>query len=116
MEQANPLEGIKDWLHGTGAPKPPRETVAAAVRETLRTLEKVAPGHAVEVRVPPYGAVQCIDGPRHTRGTPPNVVEVEPRTWLRMAAGLEDYDPRFGSGTRAGEVAKWLPLYRLRPT
>jgi hypothetical protein len=41
----------------------------------------------VEVRVPPYGAIQCVQGPRHTRGTPPNVVETDPLTWVRLATG-----------------------------
>ena len=55
---------------------------------TARTLAATAPGASVEVRVPPFVAVQCISGPRHTRGNPPNVVETDPRTWLLLAAGL----------------------------
>ncbi len=58
-----------------------------AVRTLLAALAERAPGRSVEVRVPPYGAVQCVAGPRHTRGTPPNVVEMDPATWLALATG-----------------------------
>ncbi|MGH3584416.1 MAG: sterol carrier family protein, partial [Mycobacterium sp.] len=80
------------------------------------TLAALAHGASVEVRVPPLVAVQCIAGPRHTRGTPPNVVEADPRTWLLLATGLLDVDTAPGitmSGSRAGEIAGWLPLVRL---
>ncbi len=68
-----------------GAPR--RDVVALAVRYTLQRLAEAAPGRTVEVRVPPYGAVQAVEGPRHTRGTPPNVVETDPATWLALATG-----------------------------
>ena len=58
-----------------------------AVRYLLEELAEVAPGNSVEVRVPPLGATQCIEGPRHTRGTPPNVVEMSPRVWFDLALG-----------------------------
>ncbi len=58
-----------------------------AVRYLLEELAEVAPGNSVEVRVPPLGATQCIEGPRHTRGTPPNVVELSARVWLDLALG-----------------------------
>ena len=93
--------------------KPPRSVLAEAVRLSVRTLGQTAPGNSVEVRVPPYAAVQCIEGPKHTRGTPPNVVECDPLTWLRLALGLETLadNPRVSSsGTRAKEVANWLPI------
>lgn len=64
-----------------------RSTVALAVRYTLQLLAEQAPGGTVEVRVPPHGAVQCIEGPKHTRGTPPNVVETDAATWLALAVG-----------------------------
>ena len=84
-------------------------------------LAQEAPGHSVELRVPPFVAVQCVDGPRHTRGTPPNVVETDPETWLRLALGLLGFEEarQAGggvmevSGTRAGELAKHLPVVRL---
>lgn len=98
------------------AGKPPRRAVAQAVRLTARTLEAVAPGSSVEVRVPPHVAVQCIDGPRHTRGTPPNVVETDARTWLLLAAGRLSWQDAVASGmvaasgARAGEIEHWLPI------
>ena len=64
-----------------------RSTTGTAVRFTLEELATVAPGRTVEVRVPPYGAVQCIAGPVHTRGTPPNVIETDAVTWLVLATG-----------------------------
>ena len=93
--------------------------LADAVRRTARTLEADAPGHSVELRVPPFVAVQCIEGPRHTRGTPPNVVETDPETWLCLATGLADWEEAVStgrvdaSGSRAGEIAQWLPLIPL---
>jgi hypothetical protein len=100
---------------------PTRADVAAAVRFTLEELADVAPGHAVEVRVPPWGAVQAITGPRHTRGTPPNVVETDPQTWFGLVTGSIAWadavaDGRVrASGDRAGEVGAWLPLQAARP-
>jgi hypothetical protein len=64
-----------------------RATTATAVRSTLEDLAERAPGHSVEVRVAPHGVVQCVEGPRHTRGTPPNVVETDASTWLSLASG-----------------------------
>jgi hypothetical protein len=63
------------------------DQLRTAVRGTLRRLAAVAPGRSVEVRVPPYAAVQCVEGPRHTRGTPMAVVETDPLTWLLLAVG-----------------------------
>lgn len=64
-----------------------RSTLALAVRYSLQLLAEQAPGGTVEVRVPPYAAVQCVEGPKHTRGTPPNVVETDAATWLGLAFG-----------------------------
>ncbi|HEY4152680.1 MAG TPA: sterol carrier family protein [Pseudolysinimonas sp.] len=64
-----------------------RETTALAVRYLLEVLASDFEGHTVEVRVPPWGAVQAIEGPRHTRGTPPNVIETDPSTWIALATG-----------------------------
>ena len=106
-------------MRGDTEEKPSRTQLAAAVRLSARTLEQVAPGSSVEVRVPPFVAVQCIEGPRHTRGTPPNVVETDPRTWLLLVTGLLDFDGATSgggvsvSGSRAGEIAHWLPLLRV---
>lgn len=111
---------IKDWIAAPAEhDKPGRALLADAVRRTTRTLEADAPGHSVELRVPPFVAVQCIEGPRHTRGTPPNVVETDPETWLRLATGLADWEEVVStgrvdaSGSRAGEIAQWLPLIPL---
>ena len=111
---------IKDWIAAPAEhDKPGRALLADAGRRTARTLEADAPGHSVELRVPPFVAVQCIEGPRHTRGTPPNVVETDPETWLRLATGLADWEEAVNtgrvdaSGSRAGEIAQWLPLIPL---
>ena len=111
------VSAVADWLRDAAAPEPSRAELADAVRLTARTLAAVAPGASVEVRVPPFVAVQCIQGPRHTRGTPPNVVETDPRTWLLLATGLLLFEDAAGavqlSGSRATEVARWLPLVAL---
>jgi Bacterial SCP ortholog len=65
----------------------PRNTLATAVRYTLEELTARAPGNSVEVRVPPFGVAQCVEGPRHTRGTPPNVIECDAATWLALVSG-----------------------------
>lgn len=110
---------LSDWLKDPESAEPSRAQLAAAVRSTVRTLEHIAPGHSVEVRVPPFAAVQCIEGPRHTRGTPANVVETDPRTWLLLATGGLDFDTAqtqhllTASGTRSPEVAQWLPIVVL---
>lgn len=111
------LLAVADWLRDGTRPEPDRNSLATAVRLTARTLAAAAPGASVEVRIPPFAAVQCIAGPRHTRGTPPNVVETDPRTWLRMVTGLSSLaDAKAAgalslSGTRAGEIDHWLPLF-----
>ncbi|MDQ3151125.1 MAG: sterol carrier family protein [Actinomycetota bacterium] len=118
-ELVTAIAAVAPWLQGT-ADAPERADLAAAVRLSLRTLEQVAPGHTVEVRVPPFAAVQCIAGPRHTRGTPPNVVETDPRSWLELITGSLDWDTAVAagrltaSGSRAGEVATLLPIVALR--
>ncbi|MCA1821543.1 MAG: sterol carrier family protein [Pseudonocardia sp.] len=102
------------WLDGVGA-EPARAEVAQAVRRSLRALAQLVPGAAVEVRVPPFAAVQCIAGPRHTRGTPPNVVETDPRTWLQLATARITWPTAIAdgrvraSGPRA-DLSPWLPL------
>ena len=75
-----------------------REAVATAVRYTLQQLAEKAEGNTVEVRVPPFGAVQAIEGPRHTRGTPPNVGEMDAPTWLALATGSLSWDAALGEG------------------
>lgn len=95
--------------------KPARTDLATAVRYLLQLLDEKAPGNSVEVRVPPFGAVQVIQGPRHTRGTPPNVVEMDAATWIAVATGQEVWDDVatagriHASGTRA-DLSDVLPL------
>ncbi|MGW0282021.1 sterol carrier family protein [Streptomyces sp. NPDC003236] len=92
-----------------------RQALAAATRLLADALAVKAPGAATEVRVPPYAVVQCVAGPRHTRGTPPNVVETDPLTWIRLATGRLDFGAAVAgalvsaSGERA-DLGKLLPL------
>jgi hypothetical protein len=89
------------------------------VKTTARWLAQQVPGRSVELRVPPHVAVQCIPGPRHTRGTPPNVVETDAATWLRLATGGLTWDQALAdgkvsaSGNRA-DLSAHLPLAGLR--
>jgi uncharacterized protein (TIGR03083 family) len=92
-----------------------RDALAATARTLARMLAGQAPGRSVEVRVPPYVAVQCVEGPRHTRGTPGNVIETDPVTWLELATGrLRWADAReagrvSASGERA-DLSAYLPV------
>lgn len=91
-----------DLSRATGADVPlDRGAVAAAVRVLADALAAKSPGAAVEVRIPPYAAIQCIEGPRHTRGTPPNVVETDPLTWIRLATGRTEWGTALVEGTVA---------------
>src|SRR5690349_9940166 len=85
-----------------------------AVRLLLAELATRVPGRSVEVRVPPFGAIQCVPGPRHTRGTPPNVVETDPMTWLLVATGRLAWAQAVQSGrVRASgirtDISSFLP-------
>jgi hypothetical protein len=105
---------VLEWLDGGAAPE--RPVLRAAVKDSLAAVAAAAPGHSVEVRIPPFGAVQCVSGPRHGRGTPPNVVETDPRTWLALVTGRLSWDAALGagallaSGSRSAEVSRLLPL------
>jgi len=111
-------EGLAAYTAALGAPESaPRAIVATAVRWTLQLLEDRAPGRTVEVRVPPHGAVQVVEGPRHTRGTPPNVIEMNAQTWLALAAGRLEWAAAVGSGAVSAsgsraDLAGLLPLHR----
>ncbi|MDI6102847.1 sterol carrier family protein [Actinoplanes sp. NEAU-A12] len=95
--------------------EPDRTVLRDAVRALLTELSRQAPGRSVEVRIPPFGAIQCVAGPRHTRGTPPNVVETDPATWLLVATGRVQWndavhDGRIrASGVRT-DLSEYLPL------
>jgi uncharacterized protein (TIGR03083 family) len=105
-----------DLAAATGLePRLDRDALAATARTLARMLAGQAPGRSVEVRVPPYVAVQCVPGPRHTRGTPPNVVETDPVTWLELATGRLSWDDarRAGRISASGEradLAAYLPV------
>ena len=89
------------------------------VKSTLALLTSKAPGRAIEVRIPPYAAVQCGEGPTHTRGTPPNTVEMDAQTWLALANGEKSWAEAMAeglisaSGIRA-DLTQLLPL-RMTP-
>ncbi len=89
--------------------------VLEQVKSTLNALTVKAPGRAIEVRVPPYAAVQCGEGPTHTRGTPPNTIEMDAKTWLALASGELSWEEAvasgavLASGSRA-DLAQFLPL------
>lgn len=89
--------------------------LALAVRGLAEQLATAAPGQHVECRVPPYTAVQCVEGPRHTRGTPPNVVEVEPVAFVQLCAGRLAWsdaarDGRVKTWGDRADLSPWLPL------
>jgi len=95
--------------------EPPQAALRAAARYLLLVLARDTPGRSVEVRVVPVAAVQCVAGPRHTRGTPPNVVETDPLTWFRLATGRLSWAEAMRSGTvRASgaraDLSAYLPL------
>jgi len=114
QSEAGERAALLAWIDG--GPAPDRSVQRAAVKESLAELAVRAPGRSVEVRVPPFGAVQCVEGPRHTRGTPPNVVEAEPRIWLALALGRLSWADAVAigavraSGARADAIGDHLPL------
>src|SRR6187200_1374464 len=106
-------------LAAVRSPERTRDETATAVRYLLQLLAERVPGNTVEVRVPPFGAVQAVEGPRHTRGTPPNVIEMDAQTWLALATGVLTWDDAVSTGRirASGERAdlrEWLPLQAAR--
>ncbi|WP_157254337.1 sterol carrier family protein [Nonomuraea typhae] len=94
---------------------PERAAERLAVRHLLERLAAAAPGRTVEVRVPPHAAVQAIAGPRHTRGTPPNVIETDARTWIDLALGRIGWDEAMAKGSVSASGARadlsgYLPI------
>ena len=94
----------------------PRSVRATFVRFTLEELATLAPGNSVEVRVPPLGVTQCVAGPRHTRGTPPSVVETSPTVWAALVLGACPWDRAVAAGVldASGErsnLSGLLPLF-----
>ena len=89
--------------------------ILSEVKSALALLAEIYPGKAIEVRIPPYAAVQCGDGPKHTRGTPPNVIEMDAQTWLQLVSGQRTWSDAYSdglisaSGVRA-DLSHLLPL------
>jgi hypothetical protein len=95
--------------------EPERDATRWAAVHLLGLLARQAPGRAVELRIPPYAAIQCVAGPRHTRGTPPNVVETDPITWIRLATGRIAWadavaDGRLRASGPRSDLSGYLPL------
>lgn len=113
----DPAEGsraVDEWTLASGSPIA-RTVMATAVRFTLQRLEVRAPGGSVEVRVPPFGAVQCIAGTAHRRGTPPAVVETDADTWLSLATGALTWADAVASGKvlasgERADLSGYLPI------
>src|SRR5450631_1551216 len=110
------VEGVVHGLDLSPAVDPDAGALRIATRATLAALVAKAPGHTVEVRVPPIAAVQCVEGPRHTRGTPPNVVELDPLTWVRLAAGRLPWteavaDGRVRASGERSNITSLLPIF-----
>ncbi|WP_435284552.1 sterol carrier family protein [Streptomyces koelreuteriae] len=92
-----------------------RQALAACTRLLADALAAKAPGGSTEVRVPPYAVVQCVEGPRHTRGTPPNVVETDPLTWIRLATGRLTWkqalhDAQVSASGERADLDAYLPV------
>ncbi|MDQ1595357.1 MAG: hypothetical protein QOH40_1913 [Arthrobacter pascens] len=109
------LAAWRDAGHPPSDAPVPRSVIATAVRYTLEEVTARAPGNSVEVRVPPFGVTQCVEGPRHTRGTPPNVIECDAATWLAMATGTLSWADAVDAGRVAAsglraDLSTLLPL------
>lgn len=114
------VDAVRPWLAGE-TEQPPRSVLGAAVKSSARWLAQQVPGRSVELRVPPHVAVQLVPGPRHTRGTPPNVVETDAATWLRLAAGELTWadavaEGRVSASGNRADLSAHLPLPPLRRT
>jgi hypothetical protein len=109
---------LASWRKAAESPSDaplPRAVLATAVRYSLEEVTARAPGNSVEVRVPPFGVTQCVEGPRHTRGTPPNVIECDAATWLAMVTGQLGWADAVGAGKVAAsglraDLSGLLPL------
>jgi hypothetical protein len=92
-----------------------RAALGALVKASLKAFAEKKPGRSVELRVPPFAAVQCVEGPRHTRGTPPNVVEMDADTWFALALGELGWadavaDGRIDASGPRSDLSDYLPL------
>lgn len=107
-------DDLNDAVPGLDVPYD-RQALAACTRLLADALAVKAPGGAVEVRIPPFAVVQCVAGPRHTRGTPPNVVETDPLTWIRLATGRTEWKSaldaaKVGASGERADLAALLPV------
>lgn len=112
------LPAVAAWQRAGAAERAAlsRPALAMAVRYALEELSEQAEGNSVEVRVPPFGVAQCVAGPRHTRGTPPNVIELDAATWLALATGEVGWDEARASGSVSAsglraDLSEHLPLF-----
>ncbi len=89
------------------------QQIMQQVKEILAQISKIAPGHAVELRIPPYSAIQCVEGPKHTRGTPPNVVEMSADSLFELVNGKLDWDSGIDNGAilASGERSNLKELF-----
>jgi uncharacterized protein (TIGR03083 family) len=116
LQDAVVMRLVEGVVHGLDVGvEPDKRALKVAVKQLTRAFADRHPGRTVEVRVPPYAAVQCLEGPRHTRGTPPNVVEAEPVAWLRVLTGRDRWADLVATGriTASGErsdLSGLLPL------
>ena len=106
---------VEQALARVGAGEADKVDLRLLTKHFLAVLEHRAPGHSVEVRVPPYAAVQVIPGVRHTRGTPPAVVETDAETWIALASGAlswadADRAGRVSASGQRADLAPYLPL------
>ena len=107
------IEAVVHGLDAGIAPDP--RALKLVVKELAGVLAERYPGKSVEVRIPPHTAVQCVGGPRHTRGTPPNVVETDGTSFVRLAAGREHWsdlvaDGRVRASGERSDLSGMLPL------
>ena len=72
--------------------------IKAQVKQILKIVQELAPGRSVELRIPPYAAIQCVEGGNHRRGTPPNVVEMAPETLMALSQNPLKWDELLGKG------------------
>jgi hypothetical protein len=113
--RTDPDEGRAALARALGDDAPARADLRDATRYLLEELAARAPGRTVEVRVPPFGAVQCVEGPRHTRGTPPNVIETDAATWLSLATGRLGWAEAVATGAvrasgERADLSDFLPI------
>ena len=118
IPQADGERVLSRWLSDRSGVLTDRHDLALAVRFSLQLLREKAPGRSVEVRIPPYGAAQVVEGPNHTRGTPPAVVEAEPETWLEVIIGQKSFAEAVAEGTiqlsgLRTDLQGFLPLWPL---